>query len=98
MKYKTKANKSIEAVILGKRLVDYPVWFHNGIMDKKISVSTEYSEKLNDMIVSKVKVRNIYGGIDLGFKDKDYICMGVAKEIFVCRKAIFEFLYEEIKK
>ena len=95
MKYKTKANKVIEAVMIGKKLSDYPLWFHNGIMNKKIFISTEYSEEHKDLIVSKIKVKNIYGGTDLGFKDKDHICMGVAKEIFICRKAIFEFLYEK---
>lgn len=97
MNYKTKGNKKIEAMIIGMELKDYPSWFHMGVMNKKILYETEVED--NRVLVSKVKIKNIYGGLDLGFKDKDYICQGVAKEIFICRKAIFEFLYEEdIKK
>lgn len=97
MEYRTIANKKIEAVILGEPIHSYPLWFHNAVMDKRIEVISEYSETKKSNIVSKVKVRNIYGGLDIGLNNKDYICKGVAQEIFVCRKAIFEFLYTQNK-
>lgn len=96
--YQTVPNRKIEALVIGKPLSDYPFWFHEAIMNKTIVVTTEFSKEQNCNLVSKIKVKNIYGGVDIGLKDKDYICKGVAKEIFVCRKAIFEFLYTKIIK
>lgn len=93
--YYTRPNKRIEAVIVGKELKDYPVWFHEAVMQKKIVFQMDFKD--GKQIIKSVKVKNIYGGVDIGLSDKDYICKGVAKEIFVCRKPIFEFLYGDKK-
>lgn len=100
MIYRTNPNKRIEAEIIGKPLSDYPTWFHEGVMKGNLIIETKVNVTNGTLEVVKVKAKNIYGGLDIGFKDNDYICKGVAKELFICRKAIFEFLYsvEDIKK
>ena len=96
MNYLTLGGRKISAIMIGKELKDYPSWVHTARMSNKLTFETIVEDE--KVIVTKIKIKNIYGGTDIGLRDKDYICRGVAKELFICRKAIFDFLYTKDNK
>lgn len=93
MKYRQK-NKTIEGIIIGRPFHEYPVWVHNAIQNKKILIET--SVEGSNVILTKIKLKNIYGGVDTGLKDNEYICKGVRNELFLLRKRVFEEMYEPV--
>lgn len=87
----TARGYKIDAYKIGLPIHEYPVWFTDAIKNGRIVIKEGMSDR--GPIVSQVKCKSVYGGIETGLCEKDYICKGPKGLIFVLRNILLEALF-----